>query len=51
MILTQIAATKPPLPFNGDDRILWSLSESGKFTIASAYNLVARWEWPNASDK
>ena len=47
VILTHIATTKPPL----DDIIFWSPSESGKFTIASTYNLVARWEWPNPSDK
>ena len=48
---THIATTKPPLAFDGDDRIFWILSESGKFTIASTYNLVAGWEWPNAFDK
>ena len=39
-ILLHISACKPPCVDDGEDRIFWSYSKSGHFTISSAYNLL-----------
>ena len=39
--LVHIAANKPPSTYDGNEEMYWNLSKSGKFTIASAYNLIA----------
>ena len=49
MLLIHIAVVKPPSTYYGEDKIYWNLSKSGKFTLASAYNLVAGREWTNVS--
>ena len=49
--LVHIVATKPPLASNGDDEMYRKLSNTGKFTVASAFNLVAERVWLDNSAK